>query len=190
MLSILPLALMVTLNFNFMFMVASFVKLPSFYLSSIIFLVTLAIGCNEKWKTYIFLFAVGDALAKEHQFKSIYLLLASAFFCLEIYNRFIFRTLKDNRNYFTGFFAITVYGAIHYATKSTNIKINPVISWVMIIVSGFYAYRLFGQKIWKLSHKNVNHIKDSRIMAFYLHKIEEEVRSDYVKESKVSMHRR
>lgn len=37
---------------------------------------------------------------------------------------------------------------------------------------------------------DIRHIKDSRILAFYLQEMEEEVKTDYVRLSKVSSHRR
>jgi hypothetical protein len=44
--SLIPLALIVTLRINAAYMTAQFIKLHNLYLSSIIFLVTLALSCN------------------------------------------------------------------------------------------------------------------------------------------------
>ena len=65
-----------------MFMTAAFVRLPNFYLSAAVCLLTLVLACNDKYKTYIFIFALGDAIARDPGFKAAYLAVAGGLFCL------------------------------------------------------------------------------------------------------------
>lgn len=149
-------------------MTAAFVKLPNFYMAAGVCLLTLVLACNDKYKTYIFIFMLGDAMARNSAFKAAYLAVAGGLFCLEIYNHFVFSTLLDNRRYFTGFFAAAVYGAIEFLDMNLQIGINPVLNSVLVVMSGTYAFRLMGQRMWEVERTDVRHIKDSRLLAFYL----------------------
>lgn len=97
-----------------MFMTAAFVRLGNFYIAALVCILTLLLSCNDKYKTYIFIFALGDSTSRDPAFKAAYLVVAGGLFCLEIYKHFVFSTLQDNKQYFTGFFASAVYGGIEF----------------------------------------------------------------------------
>lgn len=189
-LSIFPFTVFLSLNFNFMFMTAEFVRLPNLIPASIIFLITLTVSCNDKWKAFIFLFTVGDILAKDPNFHSVYLVFASGLLSYQIYNSLICKNLKENRHYFTGFFSIAIFGAIDFIVLNLKINVNVFSKVFFLIVGGLYAYHLFGQRMRQISKMNVDHIKNSRIIAFYLTQFEELVKLQHIKESKLLRHQR
>lgn len=129
-------------------MTAAFVRLGNFYVAALICMLTLLLSCNDKYKTYIFIFALGDSTSRDPTFKAAYLAVAGGLFCLEIYKHFVFSTLSDNRQYFTGFFASAVYGGIEFLDMNLKIGINPVLKTLLVIMSSTYAYRLMGQRMY------------------------------------------
>jgi hypothetical protein len=95
-------------------------------------------------------------------------MLASALICYETYYSLPFKTLNDNRHYFIGFFVISMFGFINFVASTSNININICTKVVALIVISIYAFSLIEVRIKEIMNTDINHIKDARILAFYL----------------------
>ena len=72
-------------------------------------------AANEKWKLYLYLFIIGDSLTSEYpEISQIYLIASSLFLCIEIYRKFVFKVVEDNKIFFTGFSTIFFFHLFNY----------------------------------------------------------------------------
>ena len=107
------------------------------------------IACNEKWKTYLYMFIVGDALFVNYPSVSTpYVILMSLFISLEIEKGLVFKTIKDNIIYFVGFLTIFFFVTLKQILISLGI-ITTQSNYIFAIIpfGVLFAYRVIKNKV-------------------------------------------
>lgn len=86
---VLALFMLILQNFNMLYMLPSFIYVKNDVLSALLLLPSL-LGCNKKWKMYLFLFVIGDSYIASSSFQSQYLAAGSLSLCIAIYSNLMF----------------------------------------------------------------------------------------------------
>ena len=134
------------------------------------------IACNEKWKTYLYMFIVGDALFVNYPSVSTpYVILMSLFISLEIEKGLIFKTIKDNIIYFVGFVTIFFFVTLKQILIHLDIITTQTNYIFTIIPFGvLLAYRVIKNRVADLRSGELTEIRDPGLVCHYINMINEE----------------
>ena len=139
---ILAFAVDVWYAYNSLFMLPAFL-----YTSNLVWQVFLLINSvcsvNDKWKAIILLFVTGDNFFRNSLRNPYFLALSTPFICLMTYRSLLFDSVKDNTQYFTGFFVVAVVSIALVLGRSLGFELK-LISQVAL---GFFAAKVGHQII-------------------------------------------
>ena len=137
------------------------------------------IACNEKWKAYLYLFVVGNALFADYpSVLTPYIILASLFISLEIEKSLLFKTIQDNLTYFVGFATIFLFVSLKQILVSLGLITTQANYIFAIIPFGvLLAYRVIKSRVARLREGELAEIRDSGLVCHYINMKNEEFKN-------------
>ena len=102
----------------------------------------------------------------------------------------IFYSIKENKEYFTGFFAVAFTSLCLTTANLLNIELKIVSLIIIFLLALRLGDSLITQRIEQLRQEGFNSIKDSHIVALRLKLLEKDLREKQLAAVEIKRHRR
>ena len=157
-------------NYNFLFVLAPYHN-THFAAAAAMFLVSM-LSCNEKWKTYLFVFSVGDSLLYQSGSNQYFLASFSFLIAFETYRTLLFRNIAENAKYFVGMATVSAYYLICVIASGFSFHISVLMTVVLLIATAALASTAIQYRVDTLRNANPIEIRSESLTAHYLKLIE------------------
>jgi hypothetical protein len=157
-------------NFNCLFLMAPFLNAHPLMVLPMVAVCLFA--CNEKWKVYLFILAIGDTSLKDTWSNIYFIAIFSAFICLETYRILIFRTVAENRQYFIGMATVSAYYWMVIVEGYFNINNQATLAVPLVVVAGLFADSLMEHRINKMREGTLGKSFSEREAAHFIKELE------------------
>lgn len=154
-------------------------------------ILNLALGllaANEKWKLYLYLFIVGDAVTMEFpEIAKLYTICCSLYLCIEIYGNLVFKMVGDNVIFFVGFSTIFVFELFRKLMDSVDGYAG--ITYFTVPFTMLIAYKLIKDRIENLKKEDIGKMRNAELIFHFIMLMQEEIKSPYSREGFIQSHR-
>lgn len=174
---------------NLLWSLPSFLSTGNPVMTILMFAVS-ALSCNQKGKALIFLFCMVVWLAGQGITYSQVITLSALFMCLIIYKSLVFDTISENKQFFTGFFAIMLANTFINLSFFLELQLSLIALGGLTLAAGALGYSIILFRFEGLRGKKVEQIKSPREMAYYITLAKEDMDNEHRRQAKMGIHQR
>lgn len=146
---------------NILFLLPYFLYAPNSVISILSFILS-ALSSNTKWKALLFIYTTTNSYFHQADYFSKVLFLASLFLTLTIYRNLIFDTISDNKQYFSGIFALMALHGFRSVGEILNIRLHIVAQVILFFWCISLGHSIICLRFEELRDRELSSIKKPR----------------------------
>lgn len=157
-------------NFNCLFLMAPFLNAHPIMVLPMV--AACLFSCNEKWKAYLFILALGDSSLNGTWSKAYFIAIYSSFICVETYRVLIFRSVTENRQYFIGMTAVSAYYWMQIVEGYFGIDNQATLVVPLVVAVCLFAGSLMDYRIRKMREGELSKSLSEHVAAHFIKELE------------------
>ena len=114
----------------------------------------------------------------------------SSLLAIVIYKNFIFSTIKDNKQYFSGFFGIAFASLNKSIAEILSIRLHLLSITVITLLALYVGYALITKRVFELKELKMDRIKNPHIAALRLQMLREDLKDSVIAAVEMKRHKR
>lgn len=170
------LVLVAVFQLNMLWALPSYIFATNPVVSGLMFLASV-LSCTDKGKALIFLFCSLNSFSGGPNTYSQVMTVSCLFMCLIIYKNLTFDSIKENKQFFMGFFILMVVHGFINISYFFSIELSLVSLASLGLASGSLGYSIILYRFSSLRSKDIDHIKSSREIAHYIALLKEDLQN-------------